>query len=93
MMVPEACCNGAALVLIEGPAEVTIIEDEEKVEAFAPQAAQESLADGIGRGCLKGSGQDLDIGSISDPVQSIAELVVVVASQEAWSLAEGSCFY
>ena len=75
-----------ALVLTEGPVEVTLIEDEEEVEAFAPQAAQESLADGIGLGCLDGSGQDLDIGPISDPVKGIAELVVVVADYESWSV-------
>ena len=80
------------LVLPYDPAEVTLIEDEEEVQAFSPQAAQESLADGISLGSLKGSGQDFDIGSISDPVEGIAELVVVVANQEARALAERRCF-
>jgi hypothetical protein len=81
-----------ALVLMEGPAEVTLIEDEEKVEAFASQAAQESLAYGISFRSLKGSSQDLDIGPIGDPVKSSAELVVVITNQESWSLAERRCF-
>jgi hypothetical protein len=79
------------LVLPYDPAEVALIEDKEKVEAFAPYAAQESLAYGIGLGSLKGSGQDFDTGPLSDPVKGMAELVVVVANQESWSLAKRSC--
>jgi hypothetical protein len=77
---------------MEGLAEVTLIEDKEEVKAFAPQAAQESLADSICLGSLKGSRQNLDIGPISDPVEGSAELVVVITNQESWSLAEGCCF-
>ena len=80
------------LVLLHGPAEMALIEDEEEVQAFAPHTAQESLANGIGLGRLIGCGQDLDIGPISDSVEGIAELVVVVANQEAWSLAKRGCF-
>ena len=48
------------------PAELALIEDEEKVEAFAPHAAQESLAYSIRLGSMIGCGQDFDIGPISD---------------------------
>ena len=79
------------LVLPDDLAEMRLIEDEEEVQAYAPQTAQESLANGVGLGCLIGSGQDIDIGSLSESVEGIAKLVVVVADEKAWSLAKGSC--
>ena len=79
------------LVLFHNPAEMAFIEDEEKVEAFASNTAQESLANGIGLGCLIGCGQDFDIGSLGDSVEDVAELVVVVTNQEAWPLAKRGC--
>jgi hypothetical protein len=43
-----------------------LIEDEEEVQAFAPDTAQKSFAKGVGLRHLIGYGQALDIGSLSD---------------------------
>jgi hypothetical protein len=77
------------LVLLHSFAKVAFIEDEEEVEAFASHTAQESLADGIGLGCLIGCGQNFDFRPISDSVESIAKLVIVVTNQEAGTCAKG----
>ena len=79
------------LILLHDLAQMALIEDEEKVQAFAPQAAQKSLADGIGLRRLIGCGQNLNPAPIRHPVEGIAELVVVVANQESWSLAKRGC--
>ncbi len=60
-------------------AEVALVEDDEEVEACTPHAARESLADSVGLGGLTGSGQNVDVGPLSDSVECRAELVVVAS--------------
>jgi len=52
------------------------------VETFAPDAAEESLADGVGAGCPDGRPQHLDAAPGRDARELCAELGVVVADQE-----------
>ncbi len=54
------------LVLLHDLVEMAFIEDEEKVEAFASDTAQESLAYSIRLGSLIGCGQDFDTGPLGD---------------------------
>ena len=77
------------LVLLHDLAEMTLVEDEEEIQAFAPHTAQESLANGVGLAGFIRRGQDVDIGPLSDSVECRAVLVVVVANQEAATLTEG----
>jgi hypothetical protein len=80
------------LILLHGPIELLLVQDEEEVEAFTPHTAQKTLANSVGLGGLIRCGQDFDAGPFGDPVEGVAELVVVVANQEAWPLAKGSSF-
>lgn len=80
------------LILLQCLAEMTFVQDEEEVEAFAPYTAQESLANGIGHGRLIGCFQDVDIGPISDSVECVAELAVVVTNKKPWSPAKWGGF-
>jgi hypothetical protein len=52
-LVPALVRSGLVeigLILLHGPIEMALIEDEEVVQAFPPHTAQESLANGIGFG-------------------------------------------
>ena len=44
------------LILLDCLMDVALAEDQEEVEAFAPHSSQESLANGVGLGCLMGRG-------------------------------------
>ena len=68
---------------------MALIQNQEEVEAFPPHAAQESLANGVGLGRLIRRGQHLNPAPIRHSGEGVPELVVVVANQEARTLAEG----
>ena len=63
-----------------------LAEDEQVVEALGAHAAQEALAERVRVRRSDGRAQDLDAGRLSHAVESRAELVVVVADQEARAL-------
>lgn len=79
------------LILLQCLAEMTFVQDEEEVEALAPNTAQKSLANSDSFGWSIGRGQDSDIGPIGDSIERNAELVVVVTDQKTGGIAKWYC--
>jgi len=73
----------------EHAAQLTLVQDEQVVEARAPDAAEEPLADGIGARGPHGRAQHLDAAPSRDARELRAKRGVVVTDQEARPRAEG----
>jgi hypothetical protein len=56
--------------------------DQELIEAFAAQSADEAFGDGVGAGCPHGAAQDADVAADEHGVEGGGELAVPVADQE-----------
>ena len=57
--------------------------DQEVIEAFAAQCADEALCDRVGPRCSDWGAKDADVGAGEHGVEGGAELAVSVADQEA----------
>jgi hypothetical protein len=76
-------------VLLEHPTKVRLVQDDDVVQALAPDAAQIPLADGVHIRTPGWDADDFDAGSLSHRSEVPAELAVVVADQEPRPFAEG----
>ena len=56
--------------------------DQEVVEAFAAQGADEAFGNRLGAGCPDGTAEDADVGAVEHGVEGRGELAVPVADQE-----------
>jgi hypothetical protein len=56
--------------------------DQEVIEAFAAQGADEAFGDRVRAGCLDRSADDADVGTGEDRVEVCRELAVPIADQE-----------
>ena len=65
----------------ESSVEVSFAHDEDVVEAFAPDTAEQSFADRVRAWCLDGRSEDLDPGSDCDSLEVWAVLRIVVTIQ------------
>src|SRR5450631_2501192 len=72
----------AKAILLEHPTEVPFAENNNVVEALAPDAAEKSLANGIHERSLNGRPKNADAGALRGAVEVGAELAVVVANDE-----------
>jgi len=79
-------------VLLQHVFEVPLAEDDDVIEALAPDAAKESFADGVHERSLNGRPKNADTGTGGGAVEVSAELAVVVANDELGSGAEGRGF-
>jgi transposase len=75
----------------EHAAQLALVQDEQVVEARAPDAAEEPLADGIGARGPHGRPQHLAAAPRRDARELRAKRGVVVTDQEARPRAEGRC--
>jgi len=67
---------------------VSLSQDDHVIEAFAPDAAQKSLAHRIHQGSLNRFAQNANPGPFGDTVEDRAELVVTIANDELRALPE-----
>ncbi len=74
-------------LLSKNAPQVPLPEQQNVVKAFAPEAAEESLADRVHIGVE--TADDLDVGAAGDVVEPCAEFVVAVANQESRCCVEG----
>ena len=56
--------------------------DQEVIEAFAAQGADEAFGDRVGAGCPDGAAEDADVGAVEHGGEGRGELAVAVADQE-----------
>ena len=68
--------------LVQDLFEVPGSGDQEVIEAFAAQGADEAFGDCVGAGCLHRAAEDADVGADEDRVEGGGELAVSVADQE-----------
>jgi hypothetical protein len=66
----------------EGVFEVAVADDEEPIEAFASDGADESFRVGVGSRRPDGGMDDADAFAAEDFVEGVAELAVAVVDQE-----------
>jgi hypothetical protein len=59
-----------------------LIEDQNPVEQFAANAADETLGDGVGPRCTYGCSDDLDVDGSEDRVEAGGGLGVAVTDEE-----------
>jgi hypothetical protein len=69
-------------VLLQHQRQVAWPGDQEVVEAFAAQRADEAFGDRVGPGCPYRAAEDADVGADEDRVEGGGELAVSVADQE-----------
>jgi hypothetical protein len=67
---------------MEGPLELTATEDQDPVEALAPQGADEALRVCVGLWCPHRGSDDRDLLASKDLVEPIGELCVAVVDQK-----------
>jgi hypothetical protein len=72
-----------ALELAEHGCRVSLIDDQEAVEEFAADGADEALGDCVGSRCAHRRLDDADLGGGEDGVESGGELAVAVAEEES----------
>src|SRR5690606_39179870 len=70
-------------VLEQYGSQVTFPEDDDEVEAFAADAAEEALAGGVHERCADGCLEDANARAVRDAVEVRAELGVAIADDEA----------
>ena len=76
-------------VLLQHVLEVPLAEDDDVIEALAPDAAEKSLANGIHERSMNGRPKNADAGALCGMVEVGAELAVVVANDELRPGAKG----
>ena len=64
------------------PLELSAVEDEEPVEALAPDGADPSFGERVRPRCTKRGANDLDAFAAEDLVEGATELAVAVVDQE-----------
>src|SRR5206468_9558360 len=70
------------LIFRKYSAQVRLAEDQRPVEEFAPQGADEALADRVHAGRLNGDAQDRGAGDLEDGVERGGEVRAAIADQE-----------
>jgi len=75
-------------ILREDVPQVSLSQNDHVIEAFAPDAAQKSLAHRIHQGSLYRCAQNANPGALGDAVEDRAELVVTIANDELRALPE-----
>jgi hypothetical protein len=73
-------------VLSENASQVPFTEQQNVVKAFASEAAEEALHDGVH--VRMQAEDDLDAGALGDVVEHRAELAVVISDDEPWGIVE-----
>jgi len=63
-------------------------QEDEVIQAFAPETAQETFADGIGLRCAIGSAEDFNACPDGNMLERSPIFAVIVADQEAWTFSE-----
>ena len=64
-------------------------QEDEVIQAFAPETAQETFADGIGFRCTVGSAEYLNACPDGNVPERCPIFAVIVADQEAWTFSKG----
>ena len=70
-------------ILAQHDVEMTWSDDQEVVEAFPAQGADEAFGDRVRPGCPDRGADDADVGGGEDGVEGCGELAVSVADQES----------
>ena len=76
-------CIEVGAVRAQDMEQLTLMENEEVIEAFAPDATQKPLADGVRARCPDGRAQHLDPAARRDTGELRTEFGIVVTDQEA----------
>ena len=71
-----------ALVLAQHGCGVSLVDDQEAIEEFALDAADEAFGDRIGTRCAHGCPDDADVDCGEDGVEGSGELGVAIADEE-----------
>jgi hypothetical protein len=78
-------------VLLHDAIGMPFTEDDEVIQTFAPETAQEALADRIGLRRAIGSAENFNACSDRNSPKRRPIFTIVVTDQEVWTFSEGSC--
>lgn len=67
---------------------MTLTQNQDVIQQFTPDAANETLADRIGLGCFDGRVDHIDPSPFGDMFELVTELTVVIADEKARSFAK-----
>src|SRR5690554_5809877 len=79
-------------ILLDFPAQMTLTQDQDVIQQFTPDAANEALADRIGFGGFDWCMDHINASALRDAFELVAILAIVVADQKARSCAKWRSF-
>jgi len=75
--------------LVDHPLTMALAEEQDTIQAFAPDAAEKALTQRIGTRSLAGCVEQVNVSTSNGPFKREAILVIIVTNQKAWTKPEG----
>jgi len=76
---------------LEKTVELFLVQDQEMIQAFSPDASQKAFTDCVGSWCSVRRSKDFDAAGCRHSCKMLAEFPVVIPNQICWRLPKRSC--
>src|SRR5882672_10675791 len=71
-------------ILPDHPSNMPLAEDQDMIQAFAPNTAKKAFTQRIGTRCLERGMEQFNVSTRDGPFKQQPILVIIVANQKAW---------